>query len=97
MKIGDVAVPNRQSVIDGRLLHCGSGIYSHAIVGSVEPFVLVSSTGDMVWTCTWHPTQLDFLCQASEEIKDIVRAAMRRRGIPQGTDRDGGNSEATCL
>lgn len=73
MQVGDVAVPNRESLIDGRFLHCGSGRYSHAIVGCVEPFVLVSSTGDMVWTTTWKPEQLEFLCQASDEVKEIVQ------------------------
>jgi hypothetical protein len=38
MKVGDVAVPNKNSIINGKLLHCGSGIYSHAIVGSVKTF-----------------------------------------------------------
>lgn len=68
MNIGDVAVPNRESVIEGRFLHCGSGRYTHAIVGSVEPFILVSDSGDMVWSCTWKPEQLTFLCQASAKV-----------------------------
>ena len=28
---------------------CGGGIYSRAVVVSVEPFVLVSEDGDMMW------------------------------------------------
>jgi hypothetical protein len=73
MRVGDVAVPNRQSVIEGRFLRCGSGRYTHAIVGSVEPFVLVSDSGDMVWSCTWKPEQLEFLCQASSEVINNVK------------------------
>jgi len=67
-QIGQVVVPNRASVVEGRFLHSGSSVYSHAIVGSVDPFVLVSSEGDMVWSCTWEPHQLEFLCQASAEV-----------------------------
>lgn len=73
MQVGDVAVPSRQSVAEGRFLHCGSGRYSHAIVGSVNPFVLVSSQGDMVWSCTWKPEQMEFLCQASADVIATVR------------------------
>jgi hypothetical protein len=32
-------------------LVCGSGYYEDAIVVSVEPFVLVSREGDMLWAC----------------------------------------------
>ena len=30
------------------VLHCGSGIYTHAVVMDIDPVVLVSETGDMV-------------------------------------------------
>jgi hypothetical protein len=33
-------------------LACGSGIYPHAIVVHVDPLVLVSPMGDMVWSAT---------------------------------------------
>lgn len=33
----------------GQPLCCGSGVYSAAVVVSVEPFVLVSEEGDMLW------------------------------------------------
>ena len=47
MKIGDIVEP-----IDTRNpLHCGSGWYPHAVVCSVEPFIMVSEETDMKWTC----------------------------------------------
>lgn len=70
MKIGDVVVPSR---ITEKVLHCGSGVYTHAIVGSVDPFVLVSSSGDMVWTETWNPQDVVPLCQASEDVQATVQ------------------------
>ena len=77
MKVGDVAVPTYAAAMDGKILHCATMRYSHAIVGSIDPFVLVSSTGDMVWSCTWEPHELEFLCQASNEIKAIVAKRMK--------------------
>lgn len=39
----------------GHALACGSGIYPHAVVVSLEPFALVSVEGDMLWTATQRP------------------------------------------
>lgn len=78
LQVGMIAVFNRKSVLDGRVLHCGSGVYSHAIVGSVDPFVLVSQCGDMVWHATVKPEYFDFLCLASEEIQKTVRNRLEK-------------------
>lgn len=78
MKVGDIAVPNRQAVMEGKFLHCGSGRYDFAVVGSVNPFVLVSQFGDMVWTCTWSPHELTYLCRANDEILKAVQTRMKR-------------------
>lgn len=45
MKVGDIVVPSCQY----DYLSCGSGIYTHAIVVSLDPFALVSEKGDMLW------------------------------------------------
>lgn len=34
------------------VLHCGSGTYARAVVASMDPFVLVSKSGDMLWRST---------------------------------------------
>lgn len=46
MKKGDIvlAAANKDP------LHCGSSVYPFAICVSVDPFVLVSSSGDMLWS-----------------------------------------------
>jgi len=44
LKQRDIAIPRPDHII-----HCGSGTYTHAIVASVEPFILVSEHGDMLW------------------------------------------------
>ena len=49
MELGDVVI-----VVGGDPLACGSGTYTHAIVGMANPLVLVSENGDMVWTRTHH-------------------------------------------
>jgi hypothetical protein len=45
LRKGDVVVPER-----GYVLACGSGIYPHAFVVSLNPFVLVSEDADMRWS-----------------------------------------------
>ncbi len=45
MKIGDIVVPKTNEP----LLYCGTGIYKCAIVANLDPFVLVSMEGDMLW------------------------------------------------
>jgi hypothetical protein len=80
MKVGDVVVPTPES---GRIFHCGSGSHTHAIIGSVDPFILVSEECDMVWSCTWQSHEVTVLGQASEEIQEKVRkrlAADKERG-----------------
>lgn len=32
-------------------LCCGSGVYPHAVVMSIDPFIMVSERTDMLWTC----------------------------------------------
>lgn len=70
MKVGDVVIP-----IGNTVLASGCGRYACAIVASVEPFALVSVEGDMLWTCTIAPTDVQSLCQAAP---DIVARAERR-------------------
>ena len=48
MERGDIVVPI-DPIRD--VLHCGSGCYPHAICVSAEPFVLVSESSDMRWSC----------------------------------------------
>ena len=69
MKIGDVVIPARDDVV----LACGSGRYTHAIVASVDPFVLVSECGDMLWRFTPDALQ-DFiaLCEAHPRITNVA-------------------------
>ena len=70
MKVGDVVIPAGNTV-----LVSGGGRYDCAIVANVEPFVLVSVEGDMLWTCTIAPENVTALCQAAP---DFVGRAERR-------------------
>ena len=65
MKIGDVVVPEPRS---GYVLRSGCSWYTHAIVVSLDPFVLVSEWGDMLWRATVRPDLFIALCQAHPEI-----------------------------
>jgi hypothetical protein len=80
MRVGDVVVPTFESQQRGHVLACGCGLYTHAIVGSVNPFVLVSEAGDMVWSCIWTPDDVTCLCQAHPEIVRRVLERLERTG-----------------
>lgn len=72
VKVGDVAIENlgtKECFKMGDLLCCGSGRYSHAIVVSVDPFVMVSEEGDMLWEQE-DPKNYCFLCQAHQSVQD---------------------------
>lgn len=77
MEPGDVVIPGPYVDNRDRLLHSGSGLYSHAICVSVEPFVLVSSAGDMVWL-RQEKTNFIPLCRAHA---DIMAVAFERAAI----------------
>jgi hypothetical protein len=66
---GDMAIPLYESQ-----LHCGSGVYDCAICVSSNPFVLVSTSGDMMWS-KHHPA--DFK-NAGRTSSDQTRYAMAR-------------------
>lgn len=46
-------------------LACGSGVYRNAIVVSVDPLVLVSQGGDMLWRATVTRAKVSKLGKAS--------------------------------
>jgi len=68
MKIGDILVKN-----DGYLTS-GCFVYTHAILVSLSPFVMVSEGGDMLWSCE-KPKNFHVIGVGSEE---ETRAAFAR-------------------
>jgi len=76
MLVGDVVVPKGE-----KTLHCGTGIYTHAIVGSLDPFILVSDDGTMLWCVTWEKYDVIALCQASEAIQQTVKRRIENSGL----------------
>lgn len=58
----------------GSPLFCGSGRYDFAIVVSVNPFVLVSPHGDMVWSVTKKPSDV---CKSASEQWNALEAFNR--------------------
>lgn len=82
MKVGDVVVARGGPA--ARKLYCGSGLYDYAICVSVEPFVMVSAAGDMMWT-TMEPREFVGLCQAHP---DIVAVAVARYETDQKQEQE---------
>jgi hypothetical protein len=58
-------------------LHCGSGTYAFAVVGSVSPFVLYSEHGDMRWSATVEPENFRVIGLATQEMIDALHARVK--------------------
>ena len=71
MEIGDVIVAKYPDYP----LTSGCSFFTHAICTSVEPLVLVSEKGTMMWHTNVDPDRYIALCQAHP---DIVKVAMTR-------------------
>lgn len=69
MNIGDVV-----TAVPGFYLRCGSGVYTHAVVVSLDPFVLVSESGDMMW---YHVSPTNVVSHG-EAPEHMFQAAMDR-------------------
>lgn len=60
---------------EGKCLHCATFIYKRAVVWSIDPLVLVSEIGDMVWSSTVELEDFKMVGKASE----IAIAAVNNR------------------
>lgn len=67
---GDLVIPKDPHDV----LHCGSGVYPYAFVVSVDPFVLISESGDMVWSCR---------DRAGLRAPRVSLAQVKRRGLDE--------------
>lgn len=79
MIVGDVVIPQ-----DGFALRSGCMVYSHAIIASVQPFVLVSEDGDMRWSATIKAADFKVIGSAKEEAMICVWERLyrdRKNGI----------------
>lgn len=72
-EVGDVVIR-----IDG-VLHCGTYIYTHAICVSLEPFILVSDSGDILW-CKVPIEECKALCKADKQYAQRDAMKLDRAG-----------------
>lgn len=72
--VGSIVVPISYDYV----LACGSGIYNHAIVVSVNPFVLISEEGDMMWDTDPHPEGYRSIGTAAPSVKKAAFARWKR-------------------
>jgi hypothetical protein len=72
MKIGNFVKPKPNSKFQ---LRSGSSFYSYAIVVSLQPFILVSHSGDMRWESTITVDDFEVDGEASS---DELRICMKR-------------------
>jgi hypothetical protein len=71
-EVGDVVVPDQSS--SDFPLHSGCGVYTHAIVIQVEPFVIVSEESDM----KWGNTNSDNFIRMGKAEPEVLKRCMRR-------------------
>ena len=76
MKVGDVVIVKNPHLTQ---LACGSGMYTHAIVANLKPFILISEEGDMLWSKV-NPDELIPLCQVHPDILKVVMNRLDRSG-----------------
>ena len=72
MKVGDIVKVSKFGQSEGFCLVSGCGRYSCAVVVSMEPFVLISEEGDMLWIATIKPEYFETVGQASEKVMKVV-------------------------
>lgn len=69
-KVGDLVA----SCSPGYVLHCGSGVYSRAVVIQERPLVLVSESTDM----RWQHVEAESLEVVGRAEPEVLAACMRR-------------------
>jgi hypothetical protein len=72
MKVGDIVCPTSESHYN---LRTGCGWYSEAVVVSLEPFILVSTDTDMMWSATIKLEYFEVVCKA---FKKLLKKCMKR-------------------
>lgn len=84
MQIGDIVVHTKGPYSGG--LFCGSGTYTHAIIVNLDPFVLVSEEGDMLW----RRQSLNDFVSVGAASKEVYRVAQARWDKERGITTDSG-------
>ena len=70
--VGDVVCPTKDTH-----LRSGSDWYTHAIVVSAKPLVLVSSEGDMRWSATVDDMDLKVVGKATRQTMKICNTRLK--------------------
>lgn len=63
---------------DAHYLRSGAQSYSRAVVASVDPFILISEEGDMLWCSTVQREDFSAIGTADEATMEIVNARLKR-------------------
>lgn len=76
MKVRDIVIP-----INGQMLRSGASQYDVAIVASLDPFVLISEHGDMLWSATVEKENFVSHGPAPKEIWKKVKKRMKNEKL----------------
>lgn len=70
IKIGDQVEPDPTKT--NYIFHCGTGRYATAVVVSLDPFVMVSLSGEMMWF-RWNPDHVRVVSPTSYRLEPITQ------------------------
>jgi len=73
LKIGDIVTPHKPY---GLVSSCS--VYNCAVVVSVDPFILISKEGDMLWHATVVPEEFDVVGQADSATLEVCMGRLAR-------------------
>ena len=76
MKVRDIVIPK-----NGQVLRSGAAQYDCAIVARLDPFVLISEQGDMLWTNTVEKENFISHGEAPKEIWKNVKKRIKSSGV----------------
>jgi len=76
MKVKDVVVP-----INNTVLRSGCSVYDKAVVASVDPFVLISEEGDMLWRATIEMKDFEITGVVNRKTWKNVKNRIKRTGM----------------
>ena len=77
MQVGELATLSSQAIGEGKRLRDSTFEYQYVVVGSVEPFIVVSTSADMLWE-KFSPEDFDFICLVNPDIVEKVKERVKK-------------------
>jgi len=70
VEVGDLVEPDPNQTND--IFHCGTGRYATAVVVSLDPFIMVSLSGEMMWL-RWNLDDVRVVMPSTYDLEPITK------------------------